>query len=267
MNTVSFMTANYVARELGYTMTGGWGQGDRATQEYFRPLGTFAERFDALLAEIAGLGFAAIDLWTGHLSPAWATAEHLTIARDLLAKYSFPVMSLAGWFGSTREELEATCRIAEKLACRVLGGSTALLEKDRAYTVAALKTYGLVLAVENHPEKTPAELLAKIGDGGDGTVGACVDTGWFGTQGYDAAHALEELRHVLVHVHLKDVLAVGAHDTCGYGKGVVPIAECVAALRRIGYTGGISVEHEPEHSSPNDDAVAGRRLLEGWLAG
>jgi sugar phosphate isomerase/epimerase len=266
MNTISFMTANYVARELGYSMTRGWGQGDKAAQEYFRPIETFAERFDALLAEIAGLGFTAIDLWTGHLNPAWATAEHLAAARDLLTRHNLPVVSLAGWFGSTAEELEATCRIAQALGCPVLGGSTSMLEKDRGFVVATLKAYGLALGVENHPEKHPGELLAKIGDGGDGAIGACVDTGWFGTQGYDAARALEELRDVLVHVHLKDVLAAGAHDTCGFGKGVVPIAECVAALQRIGYGGAISVEHEPEHSNPNDDAVASRQLLEGLLA-
>lgn len=266
MTTISFMTANYVARELGYHMTRGWGQGDRAAQEHFRPIATFAGRFDALLAEIVGLGFTAIDLWTGHLNPVWATPEHLAAARELLAKHGLPVVSLAGWFGSTPEELEASCRIARALGCPVLGGSTSMLEKDRAGTVATLKAHGLVLGVENHPEKHPGELLAKIGDGGDGAVGACVDTGWFGTQGYDAARALEELRDVLVHVHLKDVLAAGAHDTCGFGKGVVPIAACVAALRRIGYAGAISVEHEPEHSSPNDDAVASRRVLEGLLA-
>ncbi len=77
------------------------------------------------------------------------------------------------------------------------------------------------------PKKPPAELLAKIGDGGEGTIGAAVDTGWFGTQGYDAAVAIEELRDHLVHIHLKDVLAVGAHETCRYGEGVVPIERCV----------------------------------------
>lgn len=266
MNTISFITANYVARELGYNMTRGWGQGDKATQEYFRPIETFAERFDALLAEITGLGFRAIDLWTAHLNPSWATPEHLAAARGLLTSYNLPVVSLAGWFGSTMEELEATCRIAQALGCPVLGGSTSMLEKDRAATVAALKAYGLVLGLENHPEKTPDELRAKIGDGGDGTIGACVDTGWFGTQGYDAARALEELCDVLVHVHLKDVQAAGAHDTCGFGKGVVPIVECVAALRRIAYAGAIGVEHEPERSNPNDEAVAGRELLERLLA-
>jgi L-ribulose-5-phosphate 3-epimerase len=265
MNTISFMTANYVARQLGYNMTGGWGQGDKATNEYFRPLETFPERFEDMLQEISDLGFTAIDLWLAHLNYAWATPEHVAVARDLLAKYGLPVVSLAGWFGSTPEEFAATCRLAVELGRPVLGGTTSMLEKDRDFVVGALKEHGLRLGLENHPEKNPSELLAKIGDGGDGAVGACVDTGWFGTHGYDAAQALDELRDVLFHVHLKDVLAPGAHDTCGYGKGVVPIEHCVQTLRRIGYAGGISVEHNPEHDSPNDEAMAGLALLKGWL--
>lgn len=266
MNTISFMTANYVARQLDYNMTRGWGQGDKATQEYFRPITTFAERFDALLQEIVGLGFGAIDLWTGHLNPDWATDDHVTTARRLLAQYGLPVMSLAGWFGATPEEFEATCRLAVALDCRILGGSTGMLAKDRAFTLAALKQHDLVLGLENHPEKNPGELLAKIGDPADGRVGACVDTGWFGTQGYDAAQALEELKDVLVYVHLKDVLAAGAHDTCAYGKGIVPIERCVRVLQRIGYQGGISIEHEPEHFNPNEDVKASLPLLKEWLA-
>lgn len=273
MNTISFMTANYVARQLGYNMTRGWGQGDKAANEYFRPIETFPERFEALLQEISDLGFTAIDLWLAHLNSTWATPEHIAVARDLLAKFGLSVVSLAGWFGSTPEEFAATCRLAVELGRPLLGGSTSVLEKDRDFVVGALKEHGLKFGIENHPEKNPGELLARIGDpstgsggaGGDGTIGACVDTGWFATQGYDAAQALEELREVLFHVHLKDVLAVGAHDTCGYGKGIVPIERCVRTLQRIGYTGGISIEHEPEQYSPNDDCVEAHMLLKGWL--
>lgn len=265
MNTISFMSANYVARQLDYNMTRGWGQGEKATSEYFQPIETFPERFDALLREIVGLGFGAIDLWLAHLSPSWATSQHIDAARDLLAKHGLPVVSLAGWFGSTPDEFAATCRLATAVGCRVLGGSTSVIEKDRAFVVRMLKEHGLRLGLENHPEKTPVELRARIGDGGEGTIGACVDTGWFGTQGYDAARALEELGDVLVHIHLKDVLAEGAHETCGYGEGIVPVEGCVRALERMGYAGAISVEHEPEHASPNDAAVRSLALLKGWL--
>ena len=46
------MSANYVARELGFRMNG-WGEGDRAANEAFAPLESFAERVDAVLTQIA----------------------------------------------------------------------------------------------------------------------------------------------------------------------------------------------------------------------
>jgi hypothetical protein len=69
MNTIAFMTANYVARTLDYHMTEGWMQGEGATQAYFRPLETFRERFDILLADIRALDFEALDLWTRTCTP------------------------------------------------------------------------------------------------------------------------------------------------------------------------------------------------------
>ena len=263
--TISFMSANYVAREVGYRMTGGWGQGDKATNEAFRPLGTFAGRFEELLRDVRDLGFEAVDLWTSHLSPPWATDAHIEMARDLLEQHRLTVPSLAGWFGSSREAFTATCELATALGVPVLGGSTSVLEKDRAFVVETLERYGLKLGLENHPEKMPEELLEKIGDGGGGRIGATVDTGWFGTQGFDAAQALERLSGHLFHVHLKDVRAVGSHDTCRYGEGVVSVEACVRALQRIGYGGAISVEHEPELFDPSEDCRANRLLLKGWL--
>lgn len=265
MNQISFITANYVARQLDYNMTGGWGQGDRASNEFFRPLETFKERFSSMLDEIAGLGFEAIDLWTAQLNPTWATAQHIAIAREALAQHHFPVASLGGGFGSTPDEFEGICRLAVALDCQILAGTTAMLQKDRNFTITTLRNYNLRLGVENHPEKNPAEVLAKIGDGAQGTLGVTVDTGWFGTQGYDAAQALEELAGVLFHVHLKDVLQAGAHNTCGYGKGVVPLERCVHTLQRIGYTGGISIEHEPDHYNPDADCAAALVQLKKWL--
>lgn len=265
MNSISFMSANFVARELGYRMSGGWGQGDQATQAAFRPIESFPARFDALLAEIAALGFRSVDLWTGHLNPTWATPAHVEAARGLLAKHGLRVASLAGWFGANPEELEQSCRLAAALDCRVLGGSTSLLAKDRPATLELLRRHDVLLALENHPEQSPDELRAKIGDG-DGLVGAALDTGWFATQGVDAARAIAELRDVLIHVHLKDVLAAGAHETCGFGQGIVPLRECVETLRRLGYRGPISIEHEPEDRDPRPEVQASTRLLEAWLA-
>ena len=264
MNQVSFMTANWVARQVGWNMTEGWGQGERACSAYFAPLETFGARLEEYLADIKALGFTALDVWTGVIDPAWVTPAHLTIAQDLLRRHEMAVTSVAGWMGSTPEQFIAMCELARALGAPVLGGGTSLIVKDRPFVVASLKEYGLRLGLENHPE-TPAEMLAKIGDGGDGLVGTTVDTGWYGTQGFDAAEAIALLAPHIVLVHLKDVREVGAHHTCRFGEGVVPIERCVRTLQKLGYSGTISIEHEPADFDPAADIAASRALLEGWL--
>lgn len=266
-NTVSFMTANFVARQVGYQMAEGWGQGDRATNVYFRPEESFAARFAAMLDEIVALEFEAIDLWLAHLNPEWVTDGQVATAKELLEVRGLKVASLAGWFGSTPEVFERSCEIARALDCPLLGGSTSMVQKDWRFVVSRLQQYGLKLGLENHPEKSPGELLAKVGDGGGGTIGVTVDTGWFGTQGYNAADALRELRDQLFHVHLKDVLAEGEHETCAYGEGIVPVRRCVEVLREIGYGGTISVEHEPELEDPTGAVRASYELLRKWIEG
>ena len=67
-------------------------------------------------------------------------------------------------------------------------------------------------------------------------------------------------------MHLKDVKEAGKHETCAFGAGVVPLERCVSALKRTGYAGPLSIEHEPETSDPTEDVRASKALLERWLA-
>ena len=264
-NIISFISANFVARELEYHMTGDWGQGDRAANAYYREPATFAGRLDAMLAEVRAMGFGAIDLWTSHLNWAWATDEHLAAAREALGRHELRVISFAGGFGRKPEEFSAACRVATAVGCDLLAGGSGLLGEDRASMVRVLREHGVRYAFENHPEKTPQDALGRIGDGDEDVIGLAVDTGWFGTQGFDAARALEALAGRLMHVHLKDVRAAGAHETCRFGEGVVPIEDCVRALQRAGYAGPIGIEHEPEKFDPREDIEASLALLRGWL--
>ena len=255
MNVISFMSANYVAREADWAMHG-WADGDRVTNEAFRPLDAYGDRLGALLADVRAVGFDAIDIWGAHLSPQWATDRHVEIAQRLLAEHRLRVTSYAVWVGS--EHLERACEIAAALGAYLIGGHAPVVGD-------VLERHGVRLALENHPEKTPAELLERAA--GDERVGACVDTGWFATQGYDPRRAIEELAGRVFHVHLKDVLAVGEpHETCRWGRGIVDIEGCVRALQAIGYGGAISIEHEPESFDPSDEVRAMREQLLGWLA-
>ena len=118
---ISFMSANFVARQVNYQMTEGWMQGDDATNAWFAPIATYEMRFGKMLQEVAELGFNAIDIWLPHLNPSWATAEHISIAKEQLEKNGLRVASLAGWFGNSVEEVAKACRLARALGA---GGST-----------------------------------------------------------------------------------------------------------------------------------------------
>jgi sugar phosphate isomerase/epimerase len=266
MNVISFMSANFIARESGYRLTGGWMAGDRATNARFAPLENFEVLFAELLGDVRRMGFEALDLWTAHLNPAWATPEHIAIARRLLGEHQIQVVSLAGSFGKTRDEFLAACRLAAALEVGLLGGTTPLLFSDQSFIAGALREHGLKLGYENHPEHNGREVLSKLGDANSDCIGGAVVTGSVATVGGDAAVAIQELVGRIFHVHLRDVPGAGLEDSCRVGAGVVPFLACLRALQDQGYRGALSVEHEPESFDPTADCIASRAMLEHWLA-
>jgi len=256
---IAYMTANEVARETGWAMHG-WGHGDRATNEAFAPLETYGERIHALLGGVRALGFDAIDLWGAHLGPEWATEEHVAIAREALDRHRITVATYATWVGAGN--VGRSCELALAMGTSTIGGG---FSGDAAVLAPVLRDHGVTLAIENHPEKTPPEVLAKIG-AADGTMAATIDTGWWATQGYDPVRAIEELGEHVAHVHLKDVLREGEpHETCAWGEGIVDVEACVRVLERLGYRGVLTVEHEPEDHDPSEEIRAMRRQLEEWV--
>jgi sugar phosphate isomerase/epimerase len=262
---LSFMSANYVARELGYGAADEWAPFDDATNAAFEPLETFPGRFDELVATIAGLGFDTIDLWFGQLNWRWATAEHVAHAREAFARHGLRVSSLAGNVGATTDELAAACRLANDLGVDLIAGVGEVVHRDRGGAASVLRAHGVRFGLENHPEKTPQAVLAAIGGDTD-VLGAAVDTGWWATQAYDPVAAIGELSERLFHVHLKDVEEPGTHISCMHGEGCANVAGCVEELLAIGYTGPVSIEHEPYDRDPTDEVVRSLARIREQLA-
>jgi sugar phosphate isomerase/epimerase len=263
--SISFMGANYVAREVGYTGVEEWGPCDAAANAHFAPLETYEKRLGEVVAAIGAAGFDRMDMWTAHLNWRWATPDHVAVAVSVLDRHAIEVVSMAGNVGSTTGDLAAACRVATGVGTTILGGMGDVLLDDPGGTAAVLREHGVRLGLENHPERTPGEVLAKIGDAGD-VLGVTVDTGWFATHGYDAPSAIHELRDRIFHVHLKDVERPGEHVTCPHGEGCVDIPGCVDALVEIGYEGPLSIEHEPWHEDPTQDCVEMAAAVRARLA-
>jgi L-ribulose-5-phosphate 3-epimerase len=276
-NPVSYISANLVAQPTGFNMNRGWMQGDDAVNDLFRVPERFAERFDGVVAGVRALGFTTLDLWCAHLHPAWATVRHLEAARTVLDRHGVKVTSYACHWGSTLEDLRLIARVLAVLGTDLISGNHGLLASDRATLVSELRALKLRLAYENHPEKTGAEMLAKIGPDAGDVLGLAYDTGWAGTQGFDAVEALPAILPRLFHLHAKDVKARRAtpsgyqlidmgHETCALGDGIVPVEKVIRAAVAGGFTGPIGIEHEPEHYDPAAECRESLVRVRRWLA-
>lgn len=276
MNPISYLTANLVARPVGYHMTRGWMQGDDATQDLFRPVERFGERFDEMLEDIRSLGFSTIDLWCAHLHPAWATDRHLHEARQLLDRHKMKVTAYPCHWGSTLEDLRQIKRVLDALGTDLISGGHALLSTDRPALVRELRNLHLRLAYENHPETSAEGILKKVGEGDEDVLGVAYDTGWAVTNGFDAAEGLAVLQPRLFHLHAKDVRArrreaTGyslidmGHETCALGDGLARIETVVKHAVSHGFTGPIGIEHEPEDHDPAEECRLSLERLQQWL--
>jgi predicted dehydrogenase/sugar phosphate isomerase/epimerase len=272
---LSFVTANFVARQLGYRMEKGWQQGDAATKAWFSPLQTFPERFEAMLIEIKALGFTAIDLWSAHLHWQWATLQHVETARGLLLTHGLTVRSYAAWVPGDVTDLQGACRLCAALDIPIIVGHIQLFAENRSAAVSILREHGIAYAIENHPEKGAAEVWKRLGEGDEDLVGVALDTGWCATQGWDALAAVSELEPRIKVVHLKDVRArreekTGfdfidmGHETCRLGDGVVPIKAILSVLKARGFRGPLGIEHEPELFDPSADVKESREQVSSW---
>jgi len=251
-NRIAFNTANLVARCTNYRYElKHWGEQHQKTVAQ-----TDEAAWDAICREIAAAGYRAVEIWEAHAAPESLTREKALRWQSILDRHGLRPVAYAG--GLRRETLQ----ICQWLGIPHVDGG--LRDQTPAQATALCREFGVRFNLENHPEKTAAEAVAKIG-GGNEWLGICVDTGWFGTQGANVPDAIRACGKLVRHTHIKDVKAAGAHETCLLGGGVVDVPGCLLALKAVGYTGWYSWEDEPEDRNPFDSAVVNRQWLQARL--
>ncbi|MEO7911696.1 MAG: sugar phosphate isomerase/epimerase [Roseiflexaceae bacterium] len=261
----AFMTANYVGRALGYANNTDWMANHRATVEAFHGP-QFGARFAEMIDDITAAGFDAIELWVAHLDPLLATPEMIAAANQILRERGVKLISYTAGFGQpgvTREDATRIFETAKAIGAPVFAQG---FHPANGSLVAELgERYSIRMGLENHPHKTAQEVIDIVAPFAP-WVGSANDTGWFATQGYDAVRATYELRDYLVHVHLKDITVVGGHETCALGDGVVDIPGVLKALKEIGYTGAVTIEHEPYDHDPTAACALSLKRAAAWWA-
>jgi L-ribulose-5-phosphate 3-epimerase len=263
MPQLSFISANYVARALNYNGVEDWMAHDAATIQ-----STNAETFAAVARDVKNAGFNAIDIWTGHANYAQHDAQHFADVKRICAEHGLQITSYAGGFSVQKlEDFDAPFSAMKALGAPIFaGGISGLPDAELAPLVqAACEKHDVRWGFENHPQKTTAEILSKIGNGECSHCGVALDTGWCGTQGLDALEAAKAVRDHLFILHLKDVEAVGAHDTCAVGEGVVPCEAVVKYLLDSGWNGTICIEHEPYNRDPMPEILRSVERVQSWI--
>ncbi len=238
---VGVITASWVYRLSGYDGTTPWG----VAQGRFEQSWTSRD-LDELLATVKSLGFDYVELWRGTTGFEKWDDEQLSLVRDSLSRHDLQIASYCvGGIGSD-SDIEGLFAYANGLGARMCTGylSNAEAEALAGRIADACRRYGMRYGVENHGREysiaDPEDILG-LAERYPGLIGACPDTGGYHRDGSDPVAAVQALREVTVHTHLKDLDEDGA---CALGEGRLPMAEIVAALRDAGYSGVYSVERE-----------------------
>ncbi len=252
---IAFHTANYFARASNYKTTiEDWGNAERKVIENF----CLAE-FNRICQDISNAGFNYIELWMGYASPKFITPYFADELKSTWKQHNIEVISYSCSLGDPVRFPKWTrlCFETSKML-----GINMITSGITAESVPAIYGYcrEYDIAVENHPEKHPDEILAVIGDYGD-LIGARVDTGWFATQGYQAHEALNHLKDYLFYVHLKDVKEVDQHRTTELNKGIIDVNSCINVLKVHNYIGFLSIENEAADRNPTNECIASANLV------
>lgn len=258
---LAFVTANYVGRASNYSLKPfNWAVAEQITKDRWS-----LTEWEAILDDILRAGFKLVEVWTAHAPYDRLTLDQVKQMRKAMDRRGVKAVAYSGWFGGASKDpygLEKKFQVAQTLGAPLLVGGCDTESIPIIYELC--KKYKVKFAVENHPEKSPQEILDKIRTFSD-WIGAAPDTGWWATHGCDPVYAVEKLGKYILHVHLKDIKKVGEHETCQFGKGIVDIPGVVKALKKIGYEGVISIEHEPGNYDPTEEVILSRKFIEAMI--
>ena len=138
----------------------------------------------------------------------------------------------------------------------------ALFYKGLEKVIPLAEELDIKVLIEPEPKllmENSQEFLSFIKDVKSDAVGINFDVGHFFCAGEDPCIAFEELCQWVGHVHLEDIGADRSHNHLIAGRGAIKFMDVFKTIKRLGYTGDISLELYPYVDIPDE---AGKKSLE-----
>jgi sugar phosphate isomerase/epimerase len=258
---LSCVTASYVADPLGYPGAIDWGLASEMMKAA-PMIETIAGMLDRLApAKLDGLELYYPHIWPGNVTPVLASE----IRRGLAARGMVCCACAGGVVDPASDAYgaEELFQTAQLLHAPMIAGHAHF--PDIGPLTELCQRYGVHVAYENGGEPDAAAIIDAI-HGGNEWVGANIDTGNMAAQGGDPVRAIRQLGERILHVHLKDVAAVGGHDCVAIGAGIVDVPGVMQALRELAYDGWLSIEIETGDHDPTEEIIASAAYLRELLA-
>lgn len=247
---LSCVTASYVADQIGYPGDVDWGAASAAIEG--APL---LATLNGILDRLAPARLDGLEIWFPHASAKNLTPALASQVRKSLTAHGLVCNACAGGVPDPQSDpygCAEAFQVAQLLKAPLIAGHLPPAGVPSLRLTAV--SYGIRLAFENGSEKDETEILAAI-QGGDEWVGVNLDTGNLAGQGGDPVRAVRVMGKRIMHVHLKDVPAVGSHDCVAIGAGIVDVAGVFRELKAIGYDGWLSIEVETGDHDPTEDIL------------
>lgn len=206
--------------------------------------------------------FSVKDWWL----PLDSTKEQMDAFKAKCAEYGIEGYILGPIYMHSQEEVDNTFAYAQRYGADMFIGVPDYELLD--YVIAKVKETGIKVAIHTHGPDGAAfpdirTIVEKVGDPSLG-VGCCMDLGHTIRMGYNVAKDIVKYRKWIYDIHIKDETAASKEgETWEMGRGVIDFKPIVKALRKIGYTGKLSLEFEKN----GDDPHAGVAESIGYLRG
>ena len=206
--------------------------------------------------------FSVKDWWL----PLDSTKEQMDAFKAKCAEYGIEGYILGPIYMRSKESVDATFAYAQRYGKDMFIG---VPDYDLLpYVIEKVKETGIRVAIHTHgpdgaafPDiRTVVELVKDPSLG----VGCCMDLGHTFRSGYDVAKDIKKYGKWIYDIHIKDETAASKEgETWEMGRGIIDFKPIVKALRKIGYTGKLSLEFE----KGGDDPQPGVAESIGYLRG
>jgi sugar phosphate isomerase/epimerase len=94
-----------------------------------------------------------------------------------------------------------------------------------------------------------------------------MDAGHAARAGADLVESIRQAGPRLFDMHIKDLRAISGDAGCPVGEGVLPIVGMFKELKKMNYSGTVSLEYEMEEDNPFTGMKASFAYMRGVLAG